>query len=180
MRTNYKRVSNILNNNFECEIIQSPVNGIVAIFSPGTEDEQRVRVILQDFCYHTLQTSVGIHHKMVNKNDLEYNLTDAMETALKDNFPAIYIHQQPKEPRRSKESLLKAIKGWTDAFEKKGITYQMRKMFLPLEDVLATMDENQLHAVLMLISCAYRKAGDDSREWHRRYAETKVETQGAS
>lgn len=174
MRTNYKRLENILARNFNCKVIKSPARGIVAIFNQGTEDEQRVRVILIDYSHHKLTSAVGIHCKLLNKSDLEDQLVDAVETATKDLFPAIYIHQKSKAPRRSKDSLIEVIHKWIEASRKTGVTYSLNKPFVPVEDTLNTMNEDQLEAVLMLISMGYQKSGEDSRRFRRSLKDSEV------
>lgn len=163
MRTNYKKITNILQNNFECEVINSPAKGKVVNF-----EDQSIRIILVDHNPHTIDTRVGIHLKMIDKNDLEHDLVDAVETALKDMYPAIYIHQKPKDSPQKRERLLKGIQNWIEASEKQCITNHMfKKLFTPKTDTLNSMTTEQLELTLKLIAMGYQKAGEDSRRFRK-------------
>lgn len=168
MRTNYKRIKNILLNNFgdSAEVINSPAKGLVLVMDTQAIDDNRVRVVLQDFSSHSMSSDIGIHLKLVNIKDLEHDLLDAIETAFKDNYPTIYIHQKPKAPFRDKDSLLKSIGEWVDASKKVGVGYSLKKLF-NLNEVLDSMNEDQLQAVLALMATCYQKAGEDGRRFRK-------------
>lgn len=165
MRTNYKRIKNIINKNFSVEVIDSPAKGIVLV---DPDSDRRVRVILVDYNYHTTSSEVGIHCRLMDKSELEGQLIDAIETAFKDMFPCIYLHQTPKPSEERRLSRIKTVRSW---LEKPRVELQcsLNKVF-DLDSTLESMSEPQLDLLLAFISGIFQSAHGDSRDkWCPRY-----------
>jgi hypothetical protein len=157
--TNYLRLKNIVRSNFKNVLIEpARTNGFVAVFE---DDEQtRIRVVLCDGEYHN-HTEIGIHLKGIE--DLQNRLVDAFETAFKDGFSAIYIHQRRKLDMR--ESRLKCLNSWIEAFEKSNQDYNLNKLLFNPGETLNQLSDVQLEVVNALIACAFHHGAQSSREF---------------
>lgn len=166
MRTNYKRIKNILNNNWnDISIFKAKGPGIVLQFLELEETaDDRVRIVLCDF--NSNRSEIGIHIKL--SKDIESDLLDAIETAFRDNYPAIYIHQKPKPSETRRLSRIKTVGSWLKKprFELK---HSLNKLF-DVEGTLNSMSEDQLDLLLAFISGTYQSSHSESREhWAPKY-----------
>ena len=164
MRTNYKRIQNIIEKHFEVEAIEkSRCRGIVAVFVRNVD---HVRIVLVDGHYDSYMEQ-GIHLRQLRKNDLEHYLVDALNTALKDGFSTIYIHQEQKSKPETQERRRESILGW---MKYPWFGAMTSTLDVSVEETLETMDDKQLALVLKLISAAYQSAGDAGRKhWAPKY-----------
>jgi|SRR6185312_10995404 len=179
MRTNYKRISNLLTK-IGAEIIKSPTHGLAAVFDVGLDTEQRVRVVLCDGNQYS--NEIGCHMTRIDQDSFESHLYDTLETALKDNFPTIRIHQRSKPDEDLRQRKIKAVEGWIEAFNKRAdASYSLRKLeFEPLE-VIKGMTQDQIEAVLALIVASSVRASGESRDWwSKAYHELKAELKQAN
>jgi hypothetical protein len=158
MRTNYKRVRNILNQ-VALEVIESPSQGLVGIF----DGDERVRVVL---CDDGHRNHVGIHiFKLENSGeDLESHLLDAIETALKDNFPTIYVYMSPKPNEDRRLRRIETAKQWTKS-NNVALQYALNKLHLDADKVLETMSEDQIDVLLAMVSGNSARASDERRAY---------------
>lgn len=170
MRTNYLRLKNIIKNNFkEVSIGDARFKGFVVIADEGCDTEERVRIELTEY-NGTFNSHVGIH--LILTSDIEHDLIDAVQSAFKDLLPTIYVYQKAKpNPERAKR-LRASIQGWIDSIRKRKShwcygSYALNKVY-DLETTLDSMSEDQLHAVLMLMSANFSNASQCSRDWRAR------------
>jgi hypothetical protein len=83
-------IKSILTENFNCQTSAGGLN-THAIFESDEGDEISIRIIR--VAAETAREKVGIHiHSLETLEELQYQLVDAVETCLKDNYPTIYIH----------------------------------------------------------------------------------------
>jgi hypothetical protein len=168
MRPNYGHIKRIISKSFECSIIEARCNGIVLIFSEGTDDEQRVIVRLVDG--RSCEQDAGIHlRKLHTREDLVYHLNDAVETALKDGWHRIYIHRKPKASEERRLSRAETAKGWLKpARSGKGepvpLNCSLSRLEVDAEAVIDSMTEDQLDVLLAMVAGTYQQSHTDSRE----------------
>jgi hypothetical protein len=168
MRTNYIKIKNILLRNFDIDGVDSVIhkaryNSGLVFRSAGFS----VRVELVDSSSY-VKSLPGIHVRLTDS--LEHDLVDAIQTAEKDGFHVIYVHQKPKADPMRAESLKKSIRNWIKAIESNGYSGglgSIEKPFMPISETLDSMTEDQLEAVLMLCSACYQKCGYDSRNFRK-------------
>ncbi len=168
MRTNYKRIKNIISKHFGCDVEKSRTQGIVAVLE---RNETHVRIILVDGI-RSYSDQVGIHLSRLENSgeDLEYCLVDAIQTASKDNFPAVYIHQTPKPDADRRNSKIKSVKQWLSDDKRMELQYSLRKLEVDAMATLETMDENQLSLLLAAIAGMYQSSHTESRnKWAPMY-----------
>ncbi len=174
MRTNYKRIKTILNKNFECELEQSRSNGIVFI----TEDDLRVRIVLTTA--NSDANEIGIHlHSMKDTQELESCLVDAIQTALKDNFPCIYIHQHKKLTQEDDARIIKNISEWVANMESKADSNHLilklsRDFNLDVAETIGSMSPEQRKVLMSLIVSSNIRGHSDCRQWHSDYKKSQV------
>ena len=72
MRTNYKRISNVLKT-IASEVVKSRTNGLVAIFENELDGtDERVRVVLVE--ENQYQNEIGIHMTQIDPSDFSDRL----------------------------------------------------------------------------------------------------------
>lgn len=163
MRTNYKRITNVLINNFsEIELIKSPSRGVVAIFNAGLEDEQRVRVVLVDG--RERESEQGVHMFQIQKDEFETRLVSAIEAALKDNFPTVWVHQKSKPSEERRQRLISSVKSWTQE-PRVELRSALGRLDCDLDETLETMTEDQLQVLLKFISGIFQSSAGKTREY---------------
>ena len=181
MRTNYKRIKNILSKNYP-DAFQRPARtkGVVLGYYDLDDmlngvpegSEQCVRIVLVDYAPNEA-CSIVIHS--FDASELEGLLVDAITTAFKDGFTTIFI-QQSRVVRDEPERDAKALKGWLEMFSKSsGGDYSLnqlkRKYGLSAEAVFASFTAEQRTAVMSLIAAAYNTGCDQTRESFRKFKE---------
>lgn len=171
MRTNYKRIQRVLVDS-GAEVERSRTNGLVAIYDQGLNSEQRVRVVLVDG--NSYQSEIGCHMTRIDSESFDTHLANTIETALKDMFPTIWVHQKPKPSTERRESLILSVNKWIDSFQNVESKHILNKLDFDLKECLETMTEDQIDAVQKLISAAFNKGHHDSRTfWSKSYHEIK-------
>lgn len=163
MRTNYLKIKNIIKNNFDLVITKARSNGLV-ISDEHQDNNLRCRIVLVNG--NEYSNEQGIH--IFGIEDLEHHLCDAIQTAEKDMWPTIWIHQKPKPNQEREKSLKKGIKKWVEACDKKAVSrvsVNKNMRFLDLDAVIESLTEDQAQAVLSMMSACYRKAGEEGREF---------------
>lgn len=112
---------------------------------------------------------IGIHLLRPTQRELE----QAIETAERDMFPAVYIHDfatwgaQRSKPR--KQHQLDTVQGWIEKLSKSAHgQYKLDRLKnvygVELDATLAKMSSDQLQVVLMLVSGTYGVGCEDTRE----------------
>jgi hypothetical protein len=183
MRFNYGHVKRAALKMFDIQIEQSPSRGVVLVFNINdTEDRQdRVRVVLVDGPSYGHEQ--GIHlSRIESREDLERSLADAVETALKDMFPTIWIHQPYRPSVERREARLKCALSWLKANEGHvASNYNLSKLQVNPEQVLAGMTEEQLDVVNALVAGTFSRASDETRAyWSPKYHEQRKRAEAAT
>lgn len=160
MRTNYKRITNILNKSYnDVSIDKARGQGVVLTFLGADDAEQdRVRIVLVD--HNSYRSDIGIHIKL--SNSLDHDLVDAVETAFKDNYPTIWVHQPRKPNEETRKLKIECVKGWLKK-PRVELKHSLSKVF-DFEGTLESMNEEQLQLLLSFISGIYQSASSESRE----------------
>lgn len=166
MRTNNKRLKNIVLNNFDgVELGEARTKGFVVKFDQGLESEHWVRVELVDTSEY-YKGQQGIHVKL--SSSIEGDLVDALETACKDLFRVIYIHQKPKSSEERRKRRIENVRSWI-----KKPRFELKHSLSKVYDVDATLEslnEDQVDLLLAFISGIYQSASSESREhWAPKY-----------
>jgi hypothetical protein len=166
MRTNYKRIKSIITHNFNVEdIIKSPTNGIVAVFVRNVD---HVRIVLVDGYYGSNEQ--GIHLRQLNKSNLEHYLVDAINTALKDGFSTIYIHQSDKPSEDRRKRSIECVQKWMDNPNHVELRVSMSYLCVDPIETLESMTDEQLRLVCKIIGGMYQTGASSSREyWSPKY-----------
>lgn len=160
MRTNYKRVSNIILKNFECEVIKSPARGVVAVLERNVT---HIRIVLIEGNWNSNECGIHIRRLENSGADLEHSLVDAINTAAKDGFTCIYIHMKPKPNEKRRAHRLETLKQWLG---KKSFTlnHALGKLELDAAETLNQLTEDQIDVVLAMVSGMYGAGCDETRE----------------
>jgi hypothetical protein len=100
----YRQIRSVIKSNFSNIDIEKNQFGIFIYFENG----EQVRIsILSGRKQHNDQ---GIHiHSLENKNELEYHLVDAIETASRDCFANIFIHNPLTETEQAEDDRIKGM-----------------------------------------------------------------------
>lgn len=171
MRTNYSRVRRILEST-GASVVKSRTNGLVAVYDNSLDSEQRVRVVLVDG--RSYESEIGCHMTMIDTDSFDSHLTDTVETALKDSFPTIWIHQKSKPSEDRRKHLVISVQKWVESFQNVESKHALNKIDFDLNKCLDGMTEDQIDAVQKLISAAFNKGHHDSRKfWSKSYHEIK-------
>lgn len=158
MRTNYKRVQNIVSKAYgEVEFEKSPTRGLVVVFERNVT---HLRIVLVEGYYGSQES--GIHLRQLTRDNLEHYLLDAVETALKDNFSTIYVHQETKDTPERREASIKSVQSW---FDKPWFGANLSEVECDVDEVLGTMTAQQLDLLRKCISAAFQHGGDSSRQY---------------
>lgn len=173
MRTTYKTLRNILEKNFSIESFErnTRAQGHLVIFENHNNENwvDNLRIVLVDG--NSYEREQGIHLRRIEtKVELERALVDAVETAHKDLFTCIYIHQSPKPSVETKARQIKAVQGWIDSDRNREIGRGVNTLPIDPATTLESMDSNQLALVLKLISGAFQSGATSTREfWSPKY-----------
>lgn len=157
MRTNYKRIQTIVSKHYQVEFEKSRTRGLVAVFERNVT---HLRIVLVDGYYGSCEQ--GIHLRQLNKSNLEHYLIDAIETALKDCFPTIYIHMETRDTDERRERGIKTINSW---FDKPWFGCNLSQLENCPDEILNSMTAQQLDFVRKVISAAYQSGSDSSRQY---------------
>lgn len=164
MRTNYKRISNVLKT-IASEVVKSRTNGLVAIFENELDGtDERVRVVLVE--ENQYQNEIGIHMTQIDPSDFSDRLISNIEQALKDSFPTIWVHQRAKDTKELRESKLRATQGWIKAFDKRTQSrHSLTKLNFDLSETLQTLNLDQIQALNALITASFHHGACETREF---------------
>ncbi len=178
MRTSYKTLLNIIKSNFNYDDIRkSPSQGQVVVFTEGTE---HVRIVLVEG--NSYSDEIGCHIRMFEtREELESSLVSAVETALKDNFLTIWVHQKPKQTEETKAKRVKNAREWLDSknLDQFQVKYSLNKKCISdAEQVLESMSQDQLDVLLGMVSAAYSGGCASTREFFKKQRE-RAEVKGA-
>lgn len=172
---NYGHIKRALLKSFSnIELIDSPARGVVACF--GEIGDERVRIVLVGA--EEYKSEVGIHiNRIENKEELEARLVDAVETAMKDNFPTIWVHRSVEYTAERRERKLATLMPWIESMRKRvDSNHSLNKLHTEIEQTLESMSGEQIECVLALIVASSTRAHGESREWwSKSYHELRAE-----
>lgn len=149
---------------YSCEIEKLKSGSLECTFLNDKVDiESRIRVILVEG--NAYSDAQGIHIRRLNSNaELNESVSDAIETALKDNFNHIWIHNPTKQTPERQAHRAQILIGWMEANEKTiAGNYPLNKLTVDATKVISGMTGEQLDVVLALVSGTYSRAHDESR-----------------
>lgn len=172
MRVKMVTVLKMIHSNFNVEsVIDARIKGSKVLWFDGDES---VRVQLVDGA-SSASSGIGIHIRIQHtKEALEGALVDAIETALKDNYPCIYIHQSPKITSDRTERKRKGIQDWMKSLS----LYQFE---FDADSIVNSLEPEQVELVLKLIAESFHHGAESVRKWNRerKERENNSQTKGA-
>jgi hypothetical protein len=168
MRINIKTIERMLRASYKLESFEK--NDRAAGYLGQFEDDTRIRFVIVDGRIN--EGEQGIHiHSLKNKTELEYHLTDALETCFKDGFTTVWIHNKRKPSQERRDSKLKCAKDWLSSLGKRvDSNYSLKRTDADNLEALESMTEDQLAVLVAMVSGACIKGHSEGREyWAPKY-----------
>lgn len=148
---------------YSADIAKTKSGSLECSFDNDDGSADVVRVIL--VTGNAYENAQGIHLRRLNDiDDLNSAISNALETALKDGFNHIWVHNPHKPTEERRQSRIKCAKGWVEANSKSVAgNYSLNKLHVDVDAVLESMTEAQLDVLVAMVSGTFSRAHDESR-----------------